>query len=103
VVLITWVAEALHILSHVVPPLTLTTAAVATCGHPVVDGEDSRLDSRLDGGFSDGFDVLSLARPCRVAADDLNLLGGKLVSAFALELHVFDEEGPHVVAEAVSF
>lgn len=46
-------------------------------------------------------DLLCLARPCGIAADDLDFLGGELVSAFAFEFHVLHEEGPHVVAEAV--
>lgn len=45
--------------------------------------------------------LLCLARALSVAADDLDPIGVYLVRIFELEIDVFDDKGPHIVAEAV--
>jgi hypothetical protein len=46
-------------------------------------------------------DSLSLTRTFRVAADNLNTVGVDLVRVVELEVYVFDDECPDIVAEAV--
>lgn len=45
--------------------------------------------------------MLLLTRLLGIAGHDLNLVRGELVRTLCFELDVFDEESPHVVAEAI--
>lgn len=47
------------------------------------------------------FPPLCLARALRVAADNFDPIGMYLVRVVELEIDIFDNESPHIVAEAV--
>jgi hypothetical protein len=46
-------------------------------------------------------DVLDLSRPFRIARDNLDSIAVYRVRIVKFEVDVFDDEGPHFVAEAV--